>query len=425
MVKSKQKFIEECATLFDIQVPKEDIARAFDEVYAEMTKVANIPGFRAGKAPKELVAKHYSKTAKEEVLKKLVPEAYRMALEEHGINPIGLPEISEVNFQEDKELSFKARVDTRPKFKIKDYRGIKVNKKKVSVTAEEIDKTLASLRDISATYITVEERPVQMGDYVVSDMECFAEDRPVHKKRENLWLFVDKNSLVPGLSDHMVGMKKGEEKNIEITMPQDYPDKNLAGKPVRYHILAKDIKTRKLAQLNDEFAKGLGKGNLEELKKEISNELEYRAIAFAEIEAENELLNRLADDNVFEVPSSFVKRQLEYMIADAKKHLVEKGFKKEDLDKKDDELNGKFKSDAVKRVRLLFILDEIARAEGIGVSEEDVAAAYKSISAETGKDEATVKAYYEKEDLADSLKDKIGETKTIKFLLDNAQIMEI
>jgi len=423
-VKSKRNNIEECAALFDIQVPKEDIERAFDEVYAEIMKIANIPGFRAGKAPKELVAKHYSKAAKEEALKKLIPEAYRMALEEHGINPIGLPEISEVNFEEDKELSFKARVDTRPKFKIKDYKRIKISKKKISVTAEEIDKTLENLRDISATYITVEERPVQMGDYVVSDMECFADDKPVHKKRENLWLFVDKDSLVPGLSEKMVGMKKGEEKDIELTMPEKHPDKNLAGKPVRYHILAKDIKMRKLAQLNDEFAKGLGKDSLEELKKEISKELEYRAEVNSEIGAENELLDKLASDNVFEVPSSFVKRQLEYMIEDAKKHLLEKGFKKEDLDKKDDELSGKFKSDAAKRVRLLFILDEIAKAEGIVVSEEDVSAAYKSISAQTGKDEATVKAHYEKEELVDSLKDKIRETKTIQFLLKAAEITE-
>lgn len=423
-MKSKRNNIEECAALFDIQVPKEDIAKAFDDVYAEIMKVANIPGFRVGHAPKELVAKHYSKTAKEEVLQKLIPEAYRMALEEHGVNPIGLPEISEVNFEEDKALSFKARVDTRPKFKIKDYKGIKINKSKVSVTADEITKTLASLRDISATYITVEDRAVQMGDYVVSDMECFVENKPVHKKRENLWLFVDKDSLVPGLSDHMVGMKKGEEKDIELTMPEKYPDKSIAGKSARYHIFAKEIKARKLPELNDEFAKTLGKENLEELKKEVSRELEYRAKINAEIETENALLNKLSDDNIFEVPSSFVKRQLEYMIEDAKKHLVEKGFKKEDLDKKDEELKGKFKNDAVRRVRLLFILDEIAKAEKIEVLDDDIAAAYKSISSQAGKSETEVKDYYEKEDLVDGLKDKIRETKTIKFLLEAAEITE-
>jgi len=423
-MKAKRNNIEECTTLFDIEVPKEDIAKAFDEVYSEIIKVANISGFRTGKAPKELVVKHYSKNAKEEVLKRLIPEAYRVALEEHGINPIGLPEISEVNFDEDKILSFKARVDTRPKFKIKAYRGIKISKKKISVTAEEIGKALENLREISATYITVEDRAVQMGDYVVSDMECFVESKPVHKKRENLWLYVDKDSLVPGLSEHMVGMKKGDEKDIELTMPEKYPDKNVAGKSARYHIVAKDIKVRKLPELNDEFAKGLSKDNLEELKKEIQKELEYRAQVNAEIEAENELLNKLSDENEFQVPSSFVKRQLEYMVEDAKKHLVEKGFKKEDLDKKDGELKEKFKNDAVRRVRLLFILDEIAKAESIDVSEEDVNSAYKSVSAQTGKDEATVKDYYEKEELVDSLKDKIRETKTIKFLLDNAQITE-
>lgn len=423
-MKTKKTKIEECSTLFEIQVPKENIDKAFDEVYGEISKVANIPGFRTGKAPKELVAKHYSKNAKEEVLQRLIPEAYRTALEEHAIDAIGLPEISEVTFDEDKILSFKAKVDTRPKFKIKEYKGIKINKRKVSVSDEEIAKTVENLRDLSATYADPEDRPVQMGDYVVSDMECFVDGKPVHKKRENLWLFVDKDSLVPGLSDHMVGMKKGEEKDIEITMPQNYPDKNIAGKLARYHIAAKDIKVRKLPELNDEFAKGLGKDSLDELKKEVSKELEYRARINAEIESENELLNKLSDDNVFPIPSSFVKRQLDYMVEDAKRHLVEKGFKKEDLDKKDAELKEKFKNDAVRRVRLLFILDEVAKLEKIGVSEEDVDSAYKSIAVQTNKDEKAVREYYEKEELVDSLKDKIRETKTIQFLLKASEITE-
>jgi len=423
-MKSKSKILEECRTQFEIQVPEKDIASAFEEVYDEITKAASIPGFRPGKAPKELVKKHYSKNAREEVLKRVIPAAYTAALEEHKVNPVGLPEISEVNFEGEKALAFKASVDTKPEFKLKNYKGIKINKKKVSISEEDISKTLQNLQEISAQYVAPDDRPVQMGDYVVSDLECMVDGKPAHKKRENLWLYMDKESLVPGLPEKMVGMKKGEEKDIDLTIPEKYPDKALAGKLAKYHIAAKDIKVRKLPEINDELAKGFGKPNLEDLKKDIRSELEQRAKVGAEVEAENSLLNKLIDDNDFHVPSSFVKRQLEYMVEDSKRHLVEKGFKKEELDKKDAELKEKFKNDAVKRVRLLFILDEIARSEKIEVTDADVEEAYKSISAQSGKSEAEVKNYYEKEELTPGLKDKIRETKAIQFLMKNAEILE-
>lgn len=424
MAKTKAKSIEECTTIFEIEVPHEAITKAFGEVYAEISKVANIPGFRTGKAPIELVKKHYTKDAKEEVLKRVIPDAYRDALKEHKINPIGLPEISEVLFEEGRPLSFKAKVDIRPKFKLKDYKGIKIEKKKANVTDEEIAKTAENLREMNARYLSVEDRSVQMGDYVVSDLECTVDGKPAHKKRENLWLYMEKESLIPELNEKMIGMKKGEERDIEAKLPDKYPDKNLAGKMAKYHVLAKEIKVRQLPKLDDEFAKDLGKGNLEELKKEIAKELESRAKVNSEIDMENQLLNKLMDENTFAVPANFVKRQLEYMVEDAKRRLQEKGFKREDLDKKDSEFKEKFKNDSARQVRLLFILDEISRAEGIKVTDKDVEDAYRSIAAQTQKSAEAVKSYYEKEELVESLKEKIIEGKTIKFLLEKAEVAE-
>lgn len=424
-MRTKAKSIEECVTLFEIEIPKETVDKAFEEVYDEITKIANIPGFRPGKAPKELVRKHYSSNAKEEVLKRLIPDAYRSALAEHGIGPIGLPEISEVNFEAGKSLSFKARVDMHPKFKLKDYKGIKVEKKKVSIKDEDVDKTLENLREVNAKYIAVEDRPVQMGDYAVSDLECHVDGKPIHKKRENLWLYIDKESFIPGLSEKMTGMKKGEERDIEVVLPEKYPDKNVAGKNAKYHVKVKEIKLRELPGLGDEFAKDLGKGNLQELRADILKELEARMRVSTEIDVENQLLNKLMDENKFSVPSSLVKRQLDYMVEDAKRRLDAKGFKKEDLDKKDSEFIEKFKDDAMRHVRLMFILDRIAKDEKIDVGAADLEEAYKSISAQTGNTVDKVKDYYEKEELADSLKDKIKEEKAIQFLLKNAQILEV
>jgi trigger factor len=277
---------------------------------------------------------------------------------------------------------------------------------------------------MNAKYVSVEDRPVQMGEYVVSDLDCSVDGKPVHKTRENLWLFLEKDSLVPGLAEKMVGMTKGEERDIEAAFPEKHPDKNLAGKLAKYHVKAREIKRRELPEINDEFAKIFGKANLDELKQEISKELESRARINAEIDAENQVLNKVIDDNTFAVPSSFVKRQLDFMVEDAKRHLAEKGFKKEDLDKKDDELKEKFKNEAARKVRLLFILNDIAVQEKISASDSDLKDAYKAISAQSGKGEDEVRAYYEKEELTDELKDKIKEGKVIQFLLKNAEVSE-
>jgi len=422
-MKTKIKSDEAGAVLFDIQIPKEDIEKAFDEVYSEMQKAANIPGFRIGKAPIAMVKSRYVKEAREEVLKRLIPKAYGMAVEEHKVDPIGFPEVSDVNLEEGKPLSFQARVETRPKFKLKNYRGIKVEKKKAALKEDDIDKTLENLRELNAKYVAVEDRPLQFGDYAVCDLECFVDGKPIHKKRENLWVLIDKEAIIPGLHENMAGMRKSEEKDIDCTLPDKYPEREVAGKKARYHVKLSEIKARVLPDKDDEFAKDLGRDNLEALRKEVGQELEERMRLNAQADMTNQLLKKLIDDNIFQIPKGPLVRQIKYMVEDAKERLKEKGFKKEDLDKKDDEFKEKFKEDAARQVRLFFILDEIALKENIDVSGEDIAKAHKEIAARTGKTEDDVKKYYEKEGLTGDLEEKLRERKTIAFLLKESEVV--
>jgi len=424
-VKYKAKSLEECTTLFEIEVSPQMISRVFDEVYADMAKVANIPGFRVGKAPVDMVRLHYAKDAREEVLKRLIPEAYRQAVQQHSIEPVSFPEISDVIFEEDKPLTFKAKVDTRPKLKLKDYKGLAVDRKKVAINEADVDKTIENLREVSAKYIAADDRPLRMGDYAVVDLECFVDGKDAHKKRENLWLAIEKESFIAGLTEKMVGMKKSEQRDIDVKLPGNYPDKTIAGKAAQYRVLVKEVKERQLPAVDDAFAKEMGRPGLDDLRKEIFKELEARALAGAEVEVENGILNKLIDAHSFKVPSGFVSRQLDLMVADAKKRLEAKGLKREDLDKRDAELREKFKGDAERQVKLLFILDAIASAEKIEADDADLTEAYKAMAAQAGKTEDFVREHYEKEGLVDNLRDKIREGKTIRFLLDNAKITEI
>lgn len=423
-MRSKVKIIEPCTTLFEIDVPKETVTEAFAEVYAEIAKVAQIPGFRAGKAPLDLVKKRHGADAREEVLKRLVPDAYRKALEEHKVDPLGLPDVSDVDFDEGKALLFKATVATKPKFTLKKYTGIAIKKKKAALDQADVAKTIENLRGINAKYDPIEDRPVQMGDYVVSDLECFVDGKPAHKKRENLWLAVEAESLIPGLNEKMVGMTRGEEREIDVVLPEKYPDKSIAGKKALYRVKAKEIKVRRLPALDDEFAKDLGKVDLAELRKAIATELEQRMAADSDIDVENQLLKKLIDDNAFPVPQGLVARQTELMVHDAHERLMAKGFKKEDLAKRDGEFAAKFKEDAARHVRLMFILDAIASAEHIEPQPADLEKAFGSIAERASQPVEKVRAYYEKEGLVENLTEKIREEKTIRWLLDHAKIAE-
>jgi len=423
--KSKLKAnAEECTVLFEIEVPKETISQAFVDVYKEIAKVANIPGFRIGKAPLELVKKQYAGDAHGEVLRRLIPEAYKTAVQDGKIEPMGLPEITDVDLKDESPLLFKAKVDTRPKIKVKDYKGIKVEKRTVAVKDEDVAKTLENLREINAKYVAVEDRPVALGDYVVADLECMVDGAPVHKKRENAWVSVEKDGLIPELHEKMAGMKKAEEREIAVMLPEKYPDAKYAKKPAVYRVKVKEIKVRVLPALDNEFAKDLGKDTLEAVHAQIKLELERRAKANADVDMENQLLGTLVKENSFAVPASFIERQLKLMVENAKERLMSKGFKKDELDKKDAEFRAKFKDDAVRQVRLLFILDEIAKSEGIEAADDEMTSAYQSISAQTKRSEKEVRAYYEKEDLVDNLREKIREQKTIAFLLKNADVVE-
>ena len=231
-MKTKIKKTDECEAVFEIEVGQEAISKAVEDVYDELSRVVEIPGFRAGKAPRDLVKKHHKKAAKEEALKNLISEAYSMALKEHGIHPISMPEITDLNFQDGKPLSFKAKVSTRPEMNLKDYKGIKIEKKPLELKEDDISKTLENLRVINAKYIAQEARPLQTGDYAICDLDCAIDGKPIHKTRENIWILVEEDALtlMPGLAEKMAGMKKLEERDCEVVLPDKYPNKDIVGK---------------------------------------------------------------------------------------------------------------------------------------------------------------------------------------------------
>ncbi len=409
--------------ILQIEIPPDLVEKVAEEVYQEIKRFAKIPGFRVGSAPQDLLEKHYSKDAKAEILKKLIPQGYKTAIETHKVAPIGLPSIFNISFEKGKPLTFEAEVDIRPNIKLRNYKGIKVKKKRISLSQQELDDAFSRLRDVYAKYSDV-ARPVRKGDYAVCDVEAFVEGKPITKKNNNMWVLADKEASLLGMGEELVGLTKGQAREIETKLPESYPDKKYAGKLTKFKVLVNEVKEKCLPALDDAFARDLKADNLEALKKEIESGLFKRKENALKIDMENQILEKLLKDNKFTVPANIVQRQKEVLVKRFETELLRKGLHKDEVAEKLGQKTQKLEEDARDRVRIYFILDDIALKEKIEINDKDIDERLKSLALSTGQSQGEVKKYYEKEDLLGGLAEEIKDGKVLEFLLEEAEKIE-
>ncbi len=422
-MKTRIKNKEEGTKVLQIEIPPDLVEKAAEEVYQEIKKIAKIPGFRVGSVPQDLLEKHYSKDAKSEILKKLIPQGYKRAIETHKVIPIGFPSIFNISFEKGKPLTFEAEVDIRPNIKLRNYKGIKVKKKRISLSQQEVDDAFSQLRNVYAKYSDV-AGPVKKGDYAVCDVEAFVEGKPITKKNNNMWVLADKEASLLGMGEELVGLTKGQTKEIETKLPEGYPDKKYAGKPAKFKVLVREVKEKELPTLDDAFAKDLKVDNLEALKKEIESGIFKRKENTLKIDMENQILDNLLKGTKFTVPANIVQRQKEVLAKRLEAELLRKGLHKDEVAKNLGQRMQKLKEDARDKVRIYFILDDIALKEKIEINDKDIDERLKSLALSTGQSQDEVKKYYEKENLLGGLAEEIKEGKVLEFLLKEAEKIE-
>jgi len=422
-MKTRIKNLEECTKLFQIEIPHETVEKTAEEVYQGIKKIAKIPGFRPGTAPRDLLEKHYSKDAEEEILKRLVPEGYKKAVDSHKVIPISMPRISNVNFQKGKPLTFEAEVDVKPNIKIRNYKKIRVSKKRISVSQEETSETITRLQNMYAKFKDV-ARPIKKGDYAVCDVEAFMDKKPISKKTKNMWIMIDKEASLLGMGEKLIGLGKGESKEIEADLPETYPDKKYAGKKANFKILVNEVKEKEEPKLDDAFAKTLNAENLQSLKKEIESQLYARKEMDLKTNMKNQILEKLLKDSRFSVPSGMAKRQKEVLAKRFETELLQKGISKDEAKKKLTELEPKLTEDAKERVKIYFILDEIAEKENITTGDKDIEERIKSIAHSTGRPPEEVRKHYEEQRLIGGLAEEIKEDKVLDLLLKEAEVVD-
>lgn len=422
-MKSKLKKLNGTAREFEIEVPKETVDAVFSQVLEDIRKTAQVPGFRPGKAPLDVIQKKHQEDIADEVKRQLVPKGYQYALDEHGLDPVSYPEISEVNIGLSGNLTFKAKVDIHPEVSVKKYRGIKVTTEKISVKDEEVEETLERFRNMHADFIDA-ARPIKKGDFGICDVDMSSEGETIAKKRENMWIEANKDASLLGVGEEIIGLEKGSSKDIEVTLPENYPDKKYAGKKAVFHVLVKDIKEKKLPEVNDELAKKIGKDTLQEAREEIRSQLLERKESNAKINMKNQILEDILKRHKMDLPETIVARQLKVLMEKAENELLQKGVTKEVIEEHKAKLEEQLSKEAENKVKSYFLLDEIANIEKIEVTDEEVDNWMASLAASYNQSLDDVKKYYKEHDLIGGLKEQLREEKTLDFLLSEAVITE-
>ena len=405
-------------------------AKKFDEgmkkVYAKSAKYFNIPGFRKGKAPMAIVEKQYGpEIFYEDTFNEIVPEEYERELKENNIEAVSRPEIEVKQMGKGQDLIFTAVVQTKPEVKLGKYKGIELKKIEYNVTDEDIEHELGHMADRNSRLVTVEDRPVENGDITVIDFEGFVDGVAFEGgKEENHELTIGSNTFIPGFEDQIIGMKTGEEKDINVKFPEEYFSEELKGKDATFKVKLHEIKKKELPELNDDFAKDTSEfDTLEELKKSIKEKLEEENKNKAKYETEDAAIKAVSDATEVEIPSGMIETEIDNMVRDIETRLSYQGMKLDQylemMGKSMEDFRKEYEEQAKTSVKTRLTLEAIEKAEKIEPSDEEVDKKLKEMAAMYGKKEDELAL---NEQFMNYIKDSLKGEAVIKFIVDNAKI---
>ena len=403
----------------EVFIPKEEVIGKLEEVFKELEREAKIKGFRPGKAPRRVIEATYGGYIFEEVSSRLVSQSFEKALEEVSIIPISRPRITKDKIERDKEFHYTAVFEIIPEFEVKDYIEIELKKQIREVKEEDIERVLNQIRERGAQAKPIgEDREVRTGDYLIIDYVGTVDGKPIKDlKAKDAQVIVGDKKLIAEFEDNLIGIRKGEEKEFEITYAEDFQMKDVAGKKVKFTVTVKEIIEKILPELDDDFSKDLGEENLEGLKKKIREDLEKRFNKESEERLKGELIKVLLGRNPLDVPPSLIENETLRLKREFSLNLERQGLK---LPALNEEVEGNFRNRAEQNVKASIILGAIARKEGVQVDEDEVDNKLIEISKTAAVPFQKVREIYEKNNMVDSLKASLVEDKVLNFLIEKS-----
>ena len=418
-VKSCEK-LEKSRVALTIETSAEEFEAAVNKAYLKMRGKINVPGFRVGKAPRKIIEKMYgAEVFYEEAVNIILPDAYEAAVKEQELEVVGYPQVELESCTKD-GVVFKCTVAVYPEVKLGQYKGLEAPKAEVKVVAADVTARLKEMADRNSRLVSV-ERAVKKGDTADIDFEGF--DNGVAfdgGKGENFDLEIGSGSFVPGFEDQLIGMKAGEEKDIDITFPENYTPE-LAGKPVVFHVKVNEVKEKQVPAIDDEFAKDVSEfDTLKDLKADIKKKLTAERTESAQRAFEDVLMAKVAEGIEADIPEEMVELQAERMMEQFKQQLASQGIPFDQYLKMTNTAEADFRKQAqgpaADQVKMDLAVEAIIKAEGLEASDEDVESEMKSVAEKYGMDLDTVKKYLRPEDV----KEQVIREKVVKLVADSA-----
>ena len=410
----------------EFTVEAEKFDGAIKTVFNKNSKYFNIPGFRKGKAPYQIVEKTYgAQIFYEDAFNEVAGEAFEEGLKENNIEAVSKPEVEIKQIEKGKDLIFTAVVQTKPEVTLGKYKGIQVKKVEYNVSDEDVEHELMHMAEKNARLVSVEDRPVESGDITVIDFEGFVDGVAFDGgKAENHELTIGSNTFIPGFEDQIIGMKPEEEKEIKVKFPEEYFSANLAGKDATFKVKLHEIKKKEMPEINDELAKDISEvDTIEELKNSIKEKQEEQNKTRAKYETEDEVIKAVCEEAKVEIPSGMIETETDHMVQDINTRLSYQGMNIDQylkmMNKTMDEFRAEYKEQAEIAVKSRLVLEAVGKEAGIEVKEEEISAKIKEMAENYGRKEEEVK---DNPELVKYVGDSLKTEKTIDFLVENAKI---
>lgn len=370
-----------------IEVSPEELEGALQHAYLKNRKQITIPGFRKGKVPRQIIEKMYGPSFfYEDAVNELIPSAYEKAVDECELELVSRPEVSIVQIEKGKPFIFTAEVAVKPEVELGQYKGIEVEKQDTAATDEEVDKEIDKERESNSRSITVEDRPVQDGDMTVIDFEGFVDGTPFEGgKGTDYSLTIGSGAFIPGFEEQLIGAEIGKETEVNVSFPEDYHAKDLAGKPAVFKCTVKEIKVKELPELDDDFAQDVSDfDTLEEYKADVRKKIEERKAASAKAKKEDAVIEKIIEGAKMEIPDAMVKTQAEQGVDEFAQRLQMQGMSIEQylqyMGGSIDAMVEQYKPQALKRIQSRLVLEAVVAAENLEVSDEELEAEYSRMA---------------------------------------------
>ena len=411
----------------EITVEAEKFEEAIKKVYFKSAKYFNIPGFRKGKAPMQIVEKYYGKEIfYEDAFNEVAGEALEEAVKENKLEVVSRPDIEVTQIEKGKDLVFTAIMQTKPEAELGKYKGIEIKKIEYNVTDEDIEHELGHMQEHNSRLISIEDRPVESGDIATIDFEGFVDGKAFEGgKAEGHDLEIGSNTFIPGFEDQVIGMKIDEEKDIQVKFPDEYFSKDLAGKDATFKVKVHDIKKKELPELDDEFAKDVSEfDTLKELKESIKEKQQKQNDDKAKYETQEAVIKAVCENMKVEIPSGMIETEIDNMIKDIEQRLSYQGLKLDQylqmMGKTQEDMRKEYEPQAIEGIKSRLALEAVIKAEKIEATDEEVDEKLKEMAKNYGKEND--EEFLKNENVRNYIKEGLASEKAIDFLVENAKM---